>query len=412
MAKENNQTGIIEIDVETAINNQLAAQAINEEQAAYYINNGLTVVSNNTDIVPRDAAGNVIVQDESYIVIETNSFNIDNISMLKVLDTQFNYFKFPVSVNREFLDPNFEFNFDNISAKLTVPTAVDAKGQPVNFVRINTSYDSTWFYNDGGDMGAAAGQTASGFRQVTFTGGFQNTPNSYTIDKSRYDALIEQNKTLKFTIQLQFVSTYKDSRVSMSTRLVRGNRTNYHPLPEDVRFYTETGARPSGTVNAKTNPYGFKNNEYPVLNVEYIINMDDTFVGDTYRIETLSGANSGILAEACEWDVSVVDPVAPTPLTPDSLYKNPNTVYQNFAGSIINIGFDNAILRLTDLGTTFDISKGVEIPLGFETQLVAKKTENTNYEIVKSITNLTSPESFADPTDPSKQIAVSDTQKK
>ncbi len=83
MAKENSKPEIIDIydkvDVETAINNQLAAQAINQEQAVYYINNGLTVVSNNTDIIPRDAAGNVIVQDGSYIVIETNSFNIDNI---------------------------------------------------------------------------------------------------------------------------------------------------------------------------------------------------------------------------------------------------------------------------------------------------------------------------------------------
>jgi sulfur carrier protein ThiS len=150
MAKpeENNQTGIIEIDVETAINNQLAAQAINEEQAAYYINNGLTVVSNNTDIIPRDAAGNVIVQDESYIVIETNSFNIDNISMLKVLDTQFNYFKFPVSVNREFVDPNFDFEFDNISVEFTLPLPTDSKGQIINTQRISTLRSNGWFYNN------------------------------------------------------------------------------------------------------------------------------------------------------------------------------------------------------------------------------------------------------------------------
>jgi|TARA_R110002012_G_scaffold52195_3_gene134133 hypothetical protein len=405
----NQEENLVSVE-NTNLQKDVLLDPITVEQTANYINNGLTVVSNNTDIIPRDAAGNVIVQDGSYIVIETNSFNIDNISMLKVLDTQFNYFKFPVSVNREFLDPNFEFNFDNISAKLTVPTAVDGKGQPVNFVRINTSYDSTWFYNDGGDMGEAAGQESSGFKQVTFTGGFQETPNSYTIDKSRYDALIEQGKTLKFTIQVQFTSQIKTSRVGMVTRLFRGNRTNYHPLPEDINFYTDAGANPSGQTTAKTNPYGFSNNEYPVLNVEYIINMDDTFVGDTYRIETFSGDLSYILAESCEWDVSVVDPI-PTPITPDSLYQNPNTVYQNFAGSVINIGFDNAILKRTQ-NFVFDKEKGEEVPTGVKIDILAKRTLENNYEIDKPNTTISSVESVADPGDPSKQVAVSNTQEK
>ena len=44
MAKENSKTDIIEIDVETAINNQLADQYVNVEQAAYYINNGFFCV--------------------------------------------------------------------------------------------------------------------------------------------------------------------------------------------------------------------------------------------------------------------------------------------------------------------------------------------------------------------------------
>ena len=83
------------------------------EQAAKYINNGLTVVSNNTDIVPRDANGNIIVQDGSYIVVETNLFNIDNVSALKVLDTAFNYFKFPVSVNTNLIDVDTNFSVEN-----------------------------------------------------------------------------------------------------------------------------------------------------------------------------------------------------------------------------------------------------------------------------------------------------------
>ena len=64
-------------------------------QISKYINDGLTVTSNNTDIMPRDIAGNIIVQENSYLVIETNSFNINNSAVLDLLNTRFNYFKFP-----------------------------------------------------------------------------------------------------------------------------------------------------------------------------------------------------------------------------------------------------------------------------------------------------------------------------
>ena len=38
-------------------------------QISKYINDGLTVTSNNTDIMPRDIAGNIIVQENSYLFI-------------------------------------------------------------------------------------------------------------------------------------------------------------------------------------------------------------------------------------------------------------------------------------------------------------------------------------------------------
>ena len=90
-----------------------AVQSEYTELALKYINNGLTFVSNNTDIVPRDANGNVIVKDGSYIVIETNSFNINNVVALKVLDTAFSYFKFPVSVNTNLIDVDTNFSVEN-----------------------------------------------------------------------------------------------------------------------------------------------------------------------------------------------------------------------------------------------------------------------------------------------------------
>jgi hypothetical protein len=119
------------------------------QQTSKYIKDGLTVVSNNTDIIPRDANGNIVVQSGSYMVIEPNSFNFDSKPMLDILDTRFNYFSFPVQITSNPIDVDVNFDFDNISAKYIIPVSVDAKGQPIDYQRINTSKSSTWYYNDG-----------------------------------------------------------------------------------------------------------------------------------------------------------------------------------------------------------------------------------------------------------------------
>jgi hypothetical protein len=82
------------------------------QQTSKYIKDGLTVVSNNTDIIPRDANGNIVVQSGSYIVIEPNSFNFDSKPMLDILDTRFNYFSFPVQITSNPIDVDFDVDFD------------------------------------------------------------------------------------------------------------------------------------------------------------------------------------------------------------------------------------------------------------------------------------------------------------
>jgi hypothetical protein len=83
------------------------------------------------------------------MVIEPNSFNFDSKPMLDILDTRFNYFSFPVQITSNPIDVDVNFDFDNISAKYIIPVSVDAKGQPIDYQRINTSKSSTWYYNDG-----------------------------------------------------------------------------------------------------------------------------------------------------------------------------------------------------------------------------------------------------------------------
>jgi hypothetical protein len=65
------------------------------------------------------------------MVIETNSFNIDKQPMLNLLDTQFNYFNFPVQVISNPIDVNFDvdFNIPPIDVSPTAPPVTDAPQQ-------------------------------------------------------------------------------------------------------------------------------------------------------------------------------------------------------------------------------------------------------------------------------------------
>jgi hypothetical protein len=83
-----------------------------------YQTNGLTVISNNINIVPRDTAGNVMLREDAtdnpLLIIEPTTKKITTKSILRVIDTQFKYFKFPVTptIIDESEDLNLDFNLD------------------------------------------------------------------------------------------------------------------------------------------------------------------------------------------------------------------------------------------------------------------------------------------------------------
>lgn len=66
-----------------------------------YQQNGLTTVSNNNSVIPRDSAGNIALHEgdtkNPLLIIEPITTKITTKSMLKVLDTRFQYFKFPAT---------------------------------------------------------------------------------------------------------------------------------------------------------------------------------------------------------------------------------------------------------------------------------------------------------------------------
>lgn len=72
------------------------------EKQSKYRSQGLTYVSNNDSIIPRDDAGNIAMTEDSeenpLLIIDPVAEKVTTKSLLKVLNTRFEYYKFPVQV--------------------------------------------------------------------------------------------------------------------------------------------------------------------------------------------------------------------------------------------------------------------------------------------------------------------------
>ena len=107
--------------------------AVNLRRNAKYLKNGLTVTSDNVSIHPRDAAGNIILQENAetnpLLIIEPTISNISNSSMLKILNTRFEYFKFPVTTTPIGINVNLQTNVDSITNVL--PDIIYSRFAPI-----------------------------------------------------------------------------------------------------------------------------------------------------------------------------------------------------------------------------------------------------------------------------------------
>lgn len=169
-----------------AIRESRTIDPVNLQQSVNYINNGLTVVSNNNNVIPRDTSGNIIVQSGSYVIIETNSFNVSNQSMLQVLDTRFNYFKFPArTVIEDIPDISLDLDLQLQEAEQQDITYARYK-PPSGFVEIPFVFPS---------------YTALDFNVVA-DGLAQSNPGAYTISRELKQSGIDLRFRVKITYRV------------------------------------------------------------------------------------------------------------------------------------------------------------------------------------------------------------------
>lgn len=100
--------------------------SISLEQAAVYDLNGITALSNNKYVVPRNSNGQTIIQpSSSLLLIEgiTTSYLAE--SVVPLVDTQFRYFSFPARtsvINNSLINLNLNLDFNTGSINIANQT--------------------------------------------------------------------------------------------------------------------------------------------------------------------------------------------------------------------------------------------------------------------------------------------------
>lgn len=121
MAKQNRPVGN-----SNTIPSKLFDAVALEQQTKYY-KNGLDYISNDSNIITRDDVGNIVLVEDAAnnprLLINAVTEQISTKSVLRVIDTRFQYYKFPVQTVNENLDLDLDLtlNLDLEAALATVP---------------------------------------------------------------------------------------------------------------------------------------------------------------------------------------------------------------------------------------------------------------------------------------------------
>lgn len=260
----------IQFNLGQAIQNQLLTDGVTLEQITYYDRNGITAISNNNNVVKRDEAGNIDIEDSSnLLIIEPIDIKITNRSMLRVLDTQFNYFKFPARIAIE-EEPDLDLDLDlDFSGLETQQDIVFARYKPSENRRLNEVVNSFVKY-----QGLLFDEVVEGLPQ-------KNT-NSYFITKEIKNSGVD----LRFRIQIQH--RYDAPQ--------EGNSTAYFSLilnSPDRDIIREWRGPFANTSTKYSSIYGsIGQYEVQTLNIDLIIPNSEFNIGERIAIGGFAGENS------------------------------------------------------------------------------------------------------------------------
>lgn len=259
MEKNDSQTSQV-------INSSLP-DSVDVQIQSLYQHRGLNYISNNTNIIPRDSAGNIVLQENDVnnplLIIDAVTEQFTNASVLKVLDTQFTYYSFPVSI--EFDDASIDLD---LNVDLQLPDPVFARYRPSENRPILATPDYSGILMDEVQEGLS-----------------QQSPNTYTISKD----IKNSGVNLRFRIKLQHrydapggflnVTPYGTAFFSIIKASEQGLDRTYRTFENTSEF------RPN--IPGSINQY-----EVQDLEVDIVIPNSEFEIGDRFGIGAKAGQNN------------------------------------------------------------------------------------------------------------------------
>ena len=241
------------------------------ENQTKYQKNGLTFQSNNNSVVPRDQAGNIQLQesatDNPLLIVEAASTKILNNSVLKVVDTQFNYFKFPATTRI--------IGTDDVDLDLDIDLTVDQEAEDVIYARYKPS-ENRKILSDPTGQGIPSGILIDELEE----GQIQKRPNQYYITKQ----IKESGADLRFRVKINFRYDSFASDFNTTYFYISRNGPNKYLQRDYIQYFDFE------------DPYagGGKISQYQVQNAykDVVIANSEFEVGDTFSITALAGSNT------------------------------------------------------------------------------------------------------------------------
>ena len=219
----------------------------------FYVSNGLTALSNDTDLVPRDSAGNVIIDaadpENQVLIIEPVVRRVTQQSFLNTINTAFSYFSFPVTTTTPI--GAIDLNVDLTVAESDI---IYARYKPSEDRRINE-----------GVINFIAPYTGSGFSGILMDeiedGLPQKNTNAYYITKE----IKNSGKDLRIRIQIEHrYDTNADYGVIGSGQVGSGQAETSNVIFSLIKTNVDTG-----------------------LNRAYRVYPEDTLAMSRYQVKTL-----------------------------------------------------------------------------------------------------------------------------
>ena len=239
----------------------------------------LTATSNDTNIIPRDDAGTVQLQSNSQtnplLIIEPVATRITLDSVLKVLDTQFEYFKFPATVR--------VINDANVDIDLTLPDleqdTIYARYRPSEARRILLGPENPWW----------EGEKYSGIlMDFVEDGALQKAVNQYQITKETKESGID----LRFRIQIRHRFDTNIDEIGTAYFSIIKNSVKISPSGWPPPLNKLFKGPFANTSDSAPDTFGsISRYEEQTLNIDIVIPNNEFETGDYLSIGAFAGQN-------------------------------------------------------------------------------------------------------------------------